>query len=172
MEVEIDRSREAYTTPAMPAVSPVSAKASVRIPARFTPARRAASALPPIAYMYRPTLVRPSRNVHAASTPKTSSTTQGTPWIGTITPRFVLQSSTIATPPTRTAPILRSVKLGGGATRPARRRLASRRQFHTPKAPTTTSITTQPASGDRLPLAMSLMTQELMGMEPPAPRVL
>ena len=48
--VEIDRSREAYTIPAIPAVNEHSMNAVVRIVARFTPARRAASALPPIAY--------------------------------------------------------------------------------------------------------------------------
>ena len=47
--VEIEPSREASMMPAIPAVSPVRTKASVLIRIRLTPARRAASALPPIA---------------------------------------------------------------------------------------------------------------------------
>src|SRR4029450_12680142 len=48
-DLEIDRSLDAYTTPATPAVSEQNMNAIVRIPARLMPARRDASALPPIA---------------------------------------------------------------------------------------------------------------------------
>ena len=47
--VEIEPSREASRMPAMAAVTPHSTNASVLIRFRLTPARRAASALPPIA---------------------------------------------------------------------------------------------------------------------------
>ena len=53
--------------------------AIVRIRANGIPARRAASALPPIAYTYRPKRVLPSTKVQAASTANTTSTTHGTP---------------------------------------------------------------------------------------------
>ncbi len=51
--------------PVMPAVRPQSANAAILIRLRLTPARLAASALPPIAYTYRPNLVRLSSTVHS-----------------------------------------------------------------------------------------------------------
>ena len=79
--------------------------------------------------------------------------------------------STITTPPTRPPPIFSAVSPGGGATRPAARRRASRRHVSTPKNPTMTSITTQPAIGLRLPLAMSFTMVSLISTDPPFPRI-
>jgi hypothetical protein len=158
-------------TPAIPAVNEQSVNATVRIIRRFTPARRAASALPPIAYTYRPNRVRPRTKVHAARMPNTNRTTHGTPRIGRIRPRSVLQMSTMTTPPTRPPPIFSAVSPGGGATRPAVRRRASRRHVSTPNSPTMTSITTQPAIGLRLPLAMSFTMESLISTDPPFPRI-
>src|SRR3954452_15672555 len=156
MLVDTDRSREAYTSPAIPAVNDDRAKAAVRTSGRLMPARRAASGLPPMAYTYRPNLVRPRRNVHIASTPRTMSRTHGTPrsdrnWV----PRFVLQMSTITTPTAAAPAIFNNVKLAGGATRPLRRRRASRDHDTRPNSATTAIITIQLAVGDRIPLARS-----------------
>src|SRR6516164_2365118 len=49
--VETERRRDAPTMPAIPAVNEASTNATVRILAKPTPARRAASALPPMAYL-------------------------------------------------------------------------------------------------------------------------
>src|SRR3954447_7491705 len=118
--------------PAIPAVNDARVKHMVRMNDRLTPARRADSGLPPMAYTYRPNLVRPSRNVHATSTPSTRKTTYGTPWIGEFTPRSVLQMRTTTTPATRTPTILRMVRLTGGATRPLLRRRDSRTHARVP----------------------------------------
>ena len=96
------------------------------------PARRAASAFPPIAYTCRPNLVRPSRIDHIVTMPITMSTTHGMPRIGVRTPRLVLQINTSTTPATATPTIFTTVKLSGGATRPLARRRASLRQAVNP----------------------------------------
>ena len=54
----------------------------------------------------------------STSTASTSSTTQGTPLIGTSTPRLVLQSSTSATPAASAPAILSSVTRGGRRHQP------------------------------------------------------
>src|SRR4030088_1034920 len=99
--------------PATPAVRPARANATVRTQPRPTPARRAASALLPMACRERPYLVRLSRKDHAASTPRTISTTHGTPRTGVRTPRLVLHTATIVMPATAAAPILAMVMLEG-----------------------------------------------------------
>ena len=136
--------------------------------ARLTPARRAASAFPPMAYTYRPNLVRPRRIVHAAHTPSTISTIHGMPLIGTSAPRSVLQIITSTTAATATPTIFRTVTPRGGAT--SRRRRAS--CIHIiPYRATMAPITIQPAAGVRSPLAKSLITLSLMGRVPPLPRM-
>ena len=64
-----DSDRDDDTTPASPAAAPESAKQIVLTRATGTPARRAASALPPLAYTWRPKRVRLNSNHAAATTP-------------------------------------------------------------------------------------------------------
>ena len=56
------------------------------------PARRAASGFPPIAYMYRPSRVRPRKMEYTSSTSPTNGTTYGTPFSGVSRPRFSLHT--------------------------------------------------------------------------------
>src|SRR4029453_3992428 len=65
--------------------------------------------------MYRPKRVRPRTKLQAARTTNTRTTTHGTPRIGRMSPRFALQSRTIATPPARAARLLTGGKWGGCA---------------------------------------------------------
>ena len=75
--------------------------------------------MPPIAYMYRPNLVRPSSTLRTTVSASTIGTTHGTPSSG-ITPllRLWLRTSTSARPTAATMASFRMVTLSGGATRP------------------------------------------------------
>src|ERR1700733_1699073 len=112
--------------PPTPAVRPARAKETVRIVARLTPARRAASALLPIACASRPNRVRLSRNDQANRTPRTISTTHGTPRTGLSTPRLVLHTATMTRPAAAAAPTLAAVRLAGGPGPPGPRAAAGR----------------------------------------------
>src|ERR1022692_566781 len=106
---------EAQMIPLIPAVTPQSTKARIRIRLRLTPARLAASALPPIAYTYRPNLVRFSRTVQATSRTRMTRTTQGTPLTTeNPTPRLVLPIRTTTTPAIAITATFRMVTLTGG----------------------------------------------------------
>ena len=124
--VEIEPRKEMYTSPAIPAVTAVSMKTILRTRCTLMPARRAASGLAPIAYMYRPSRVRPSRIEYANRTSPTKGTTQGTPLSGTSRPRLRLQMYTTTIPPTAVTAIVSRVMLRGGALSPCARRRASR----------------------------------------------
>ena len=66
--------------------------------ATLTPARRAASGLPPTAYMWRPNCVRSSRSVQATSTARTSGRTHGHARDAARFARLTLQMATTAIP--------------------------------------------------------------------------
>ena len=135
--------------PATPAVSPARANATVLIRAMLTQARRAASALLPIACTSRPNRVRFSRNDQVTSTPSTIRMTHGTPRTGLSTPRLMLHTVTTAMPATAATPILATVRPTGGPVGPPRRRSASRRMVSTANRPTKTTMSSQPATGLR-----------------------
>ena len=97
--------------PAIPAVRLAIMKPIVRTRATLMPARRAASGLAPMAYRYRPVLVRANSQDQARTTARTNGTTHGTPWRGTSEPRFTLQTTTRATPTTATTAIVATVML-------------------------------------------------------------
>ena len=70
--------------PATAAIVEQMMKHSSRICWMSMPARRAASALPPVAYTCRPNGVRTSRNVRTSSSTRMITTTIGTPLIDDI----------------------------------------------------------------------------------------
>ena len=106
----------------MPAVTEQSAKAMVRTTGRLMPARRAASGLPPIAYMERPNFVRSSRMVQAPRMTRTIGTTHGTPARTPKLARLMFEMATRTIPAIAITAILSTVRLGGGATSPLLRR--------------------------------------------------
>src|SRR6266568_5734669 len=153
--------------PMMPAVSPHSANARTRIRLRLMPARRAASALPPIAYMYRPNRVRPSRKLYATSTTRITSTTHGTPRTTTAIPRLVLPMSTTTTPATAITATFSQVTLTGGAASLLARLRPSRTTNRPPASTTAAAMTIQPAVTLIAPLSMSDTTLLYSLMVPP-----
>src|ERR1019366_6279636 len=154
--------------PMMPAVSPASVNARIRIRLRLMPARLAASALPPTAYMYRPNRVRPSRKLQATSTTRTTTTTHGTPRTTVRpTPRSVLPISTTTTPATAITTIFSTVTLSGGAVRLLARLRVSRTRNIAAASATAAAMTIQLASGLRAPFSMSYRTPGYSRMLPP-----
>ena len=89
--------------------------------------------------------------VHAARTASTIGTTQGTPARTPMFARLMLQMATTTMPAAAMSPILSRVRLGGGATRPARRRRASPNHISPPMPTTTTPIPIQLMVGSIVP---------------------
>ena len=132
-------SREASRTPATPESTAHITKADIRMRATLIPARRAASALPPTAYRWRPQAVRVSRNVRVTTRISTTSTTQGTPLIEmfALGERFRLNSR-VGMPHSTASPPVRSAMTATGAVdTPLRRRALALTKLANAKPPTT-----------------------------------
>src|SRR5215469_17224016 len=89
------KKKDPSRTPPRAAVAEHNAKDQMRMAGTLTPARRAASGLPPMAYIYRPKRVRWSTSVQTPSTARTIGITHGTPATDfRAVPRFWLQMTT------------------------------------------------------------------------------
>ena len=77
--------------------------------------------------------------------------TQGTPSWTIKTPRLRLQIPTTTNATTAIMPILISVRLAGGATRPLLRRRESESQMKAPSPATTTAAPIQETTGSMIP---------------------
>ena len=115
--------------------------------------------------------MRPSRNVPTPTTPRTSSTTYGTPEIGAKIPRSVLQRSTSADAGHERPGDLEQRHVGRRRDQPGTPPLgvaAPRRQAEHPDD----HEHHDPAGGGlRFALAILLMTLSLIGIVPPLPRM-
>src|SRR5580704_9997859 len=142
--------------PPRAAVAEHNANAQMRMAEMLMPARRAASGLPPVAYMYRPNFVRWSTSVQAAHSTRTIGITQGIPVTDrSELPRLTEQMITTAAPKIAISPTLIATRLSGGTVRPLRRLAVSRSHWDAAAATTTTTRIIQATTGGMSPWTIS-----------------
>src|SRR2546423_3351761 len=123
-----DCSSEAATTPETAAMPEQMRNTEIRMPDTTTPARRAASWLPPTAYTCRPYLVRLRTKCHTAKRITRRTTTHGMPSAVLLKNALVdrLRLTPIsyvnAAPSAATTTTFAAITVNGGCERPERRR--------------------------------------------------